>query len=143
MISDDRALKRFTHLEQIPNAFSVWRLLPQASPNSILLPPMAGDYVCDDVPFIVLVDSNHVSSNEANFCHFLGRKSLCLQNSIFDILRAVFSSRLSWNFLGSLGKVQRLRVIENRKAVWLFLKFISKFISIRYNSEALHCELAL
>ena len=45
---------------------------------------------------------------------------------------------LSENFLGRLGRVQSLRVIENRKAVWLFLKFISKFISILYNSEALH-----
>ena len=45
---------------------------------------------------------------------------------------------LSENFLGSLGRVQSLRVIENRKAVWLFLKFISKFISILYNSEEVH-----
>ena len=51
---------------------------------------MAGDYVCDDVPFIVLVDSNHVSSNEANFCHFLRMKPLCLLKiHVFDILRAL------------------------------------------------------
>ena len=42
---------------------------------------------------------------------------------------------LSENFLDSLGRVQSLRVIENKKVVWLFIKFISKFISILYNSE--------
>ena len=37
----------------------------------LIFAPMAGDYVNDDVSFIILVDSYHVSSYEANFCHFL------------------------------------------------------------------------
>ena len=45
---------------------------------------------------------------------------------------------LSENFLGRLGMVQSLRIKKNRKAVWLFLKFISKFISILYNTEEAH-----
>ena len=58
------------------------------------------------------------------------------------VFPAVFSrcwhSRLTWNFLGRLGRVCLLSGIENRKAVWLFLKFISKFISILYNTEEAH-----
>ena len=65
---------------------------------------MAGDYVCDDVPFIVLVDSNHVSLNEANFCHFLRRKLLCLLNSHLQHFAGSVLKQAVLKFFGPFGQ---------------------------------------
>ena len=70
-IHEARAKEHLTHLERIPNAFSLWRLQLWLSLASIFWPTMVAELVLRDIFLVVLIKSNRISEYDTNFCDFL------------------------------------------------------------------------